>query len=66
MEGGHGVGCKVPLLDANNGMLPSGMHSVRHLMRPSLHPGDQILSGMIINLVIGLLCFTGFVLWRDK
>ncbi|KAL4421157.1 hypothetical protein ABPG77_000792 [Micractinium sp. CCAP 211/92] len=28
--------------------------------------GDQILSGMIINLVIGTLCFAGFVLWRDK
>ncbi|KAL4451743.1 hypothetical protein ABPG75_007405 [Micractinium tetrahymenae] len=28
--------------------------------------GDQIVSGMVVNLVIGMLCFTGFVVWRDK
>ena len=27
---------------------------------------SQMLTGMVINLVIGLLCYVGFVLWRGK
>lgn len=45
-----------------------GSHSAC-MPRPSCSTAinaSQMITGMIINLVIGLACYAGFVLWRGK
>lgn len=42
-------------------LLPLALTCCTHL-----HPGDNIVTGLVINFLIGLACYIGFVLWRGR